>query len=183
MAASAAPLPGLGGHVLGDGALGVEQAVVAVDVLGGLLDVGASRLQPGGVRDDQLVGVALLLGERAAGLDALGGVRDGPVERGPTGAEPEGGDHQAGVAEDLLGLDEPLALDAADEPVGVDRDVVEEEGGGVAEPDAVLVLGLAVGEARRRRGRARTTTARRARWRGSSRGRRRRRWRSTACGR
>ena len=68
------------------------------------------------------------------------------VERGPTGTEPERGHHQPRVAEHLLRLHEPLALDAADEPIGVDRDVVEEEGGGVAEPDAVLVLGLAVGE-------------------------------------
>ena len=117
-----------------------------VDALGRLLDVGAGRLEPDRVGDDQLVGVALLLRQRAAGLDALGRVRDGPVECRPTGAEPEGGHHQPRVAEHLLGLHEPLALDAADEPVGVDLDVVEEEGGGVAEPDAVLVLGLAVGE-------------------------------------
>ena len=78
-------------------------------------------------------------------------VRDRAVERRPARAEPERGDHQPGVAEHLLGLDETLALDAADEPVGVDVDVVEEQRGGVAQPDAVLVLGLAVREARRRR--------------------------------
>ncbi len=110
----------LGGEVLGDRALGVERSLAGVDALGGLLDRGARRLEAHGVGDDQLVGVALLLGERAAGLDALGGVRDRAVERRPPGAEPEGGDHQARVAEHLLGLDEALALDAADEPVGVD---------------------------------------------------------------
>ncbi len=56
--------------------------------------------------------------QRSAPLDALGGVGDRPVERRPTGAEAEGRDHQARVAEHLLCLDQALALDAADEPVG-----------------------------------------------------------------
>ena len=68
--------------------------------------------------DHELVGVPLLLGQRTARLHALGRVRDGPVERGPTGAEAEGGDHQPRVAEHLLGLDQPLALDAPHQAVG-----------------------------------------------------------------
>ena len=115
--------------------------------LGGLLDRGPRRLERDRVRDDQLVRVALLLGQRPAGLDALARVGDRAVERRPAGAEPERRDHQPRVAEHLLGLDEALALDAADQPVGVDVDVVEEQRGGVAQPDAVLVLGLAVREA------------------------------------
>ena len=83
-----------------------------------------------------------------AGLDPLGRVRDGPIERRPAGAQAEGGDHQAGVTEDELGLNESLTLDPADQPISRHLDVVEEEGGGVAEADAVLVLGLAVGKAR-----------------------------------
>ena len=43
---------------------------------------------------DQLVGVALLLGQRATGLDALDGVRDGPVHGCPSAAEAEGRHHQ-----------------------------------------------------------------------------------------
>ena len=99
------------------------------------------------MRDDQLVRVAPLLGQRAAGLDALARVGDRAVERRPSGAEPERGHHQPRVAEHLLGLDEALAFDAADEPVGVDVDLVEEQRRGVAQPDPVLVLVLAVREA------------------------------------
>ncbi len=63
MAASAAGVPGLGGEVLRDGALGVQRTVLAlarVDPRGRVLDVGAGGLEPDRVRDDQLVGVALL---------------------------------------------------------------------------------------------------------------------------
>ncbi len=91
--------------------------------------------------------VALLLGERPARLDALLRVGDRPVERVPSGAEAERRDHQTRVAEHLLRLHEPLALHAADEPVGVDTHVVDEERGGVAQTEAVLVLVLAVREA------------------------------------
>ena len=131
--------------------------------------------QPRHVRHDQLVRVALLLGQRRAGLDALGGVGDRAVERGPSGAEPERRHHQPRVAEHLLRLDEPLALDAADQPVGVDIDVVEEQRRGVAQADAVLVLRLAVGEALRALLDHEPARARRARWPGSCKRRRRRR--------
>ena len=117
MAASAGGVAGLGGEVLGDGALGVEALLARVDALGRLLDVGAAGLQPHGVRDDQLVGVALLLGERRPRLDALARVRDGPVEGGPAGAEAERGHHEPRVAEHGLGLMQPLALDTAHQPV------------------------------------------------------------------
>ena len=65
----------------------------------------------------------------------------------PAGAETEGRDHQPGVAEHRLRLLQPQALDAADQPVGVDVDVVEVDRGGVGGADAVLVLGLAPGDA------------------------------------
>jgi hypothetical protein len=50
---------------------GLQPVFAAVDALGHPLDVGAGRFQPGGVGHDQLVGVALLLAERCAALDAL----------------------------------------------------------------------------------------------------------------
>ena len=54
-------IAGLGRHVLGDGAFGVQASFDAgVDALGGLFDVGAGCLQPRHVRHDQLVGVSLL---------------------------------------------------------------------------------------------------------------------------
>jgi hypothetical protein len=99
------------------------------------------------VGDDQLVRVALLLRQGPAGLDALGRVGDHPVERRPPAAQPERGDHETRVTEHLLGLEQALALDASDERVALHRHVVEVEGGRVAEPDAVLVLGLGLREA------------------------------------
>jgi hypothetical protein len=93
--------------------------------------------------------VALLLRKRTAGLDALGGVGDGAVEGRPAGAEAEGGHHQARVAEDGQGLGEPLPLDAAHQGIGVHPHAGERDLGRVAGADAVLVLGPAVGEARR----------------------------------
>ncbi len=62
---------------------------------------------------------------------------------------PKVADVEAGVAEDLLGLPQPLALDLADEGVGADLDVLEHERRGVRQPDPVLVLGLGLGEALR----------------------------------
>src|SRR6266511_1311560 len=56
------------------------------------------------------------------------------------------GHHQAREAEHGLGLLEPLPLPPADQPVEVHLHVVEEQRGGVAGADAVLVLGLAVRE-------------------------------------
>ena len=147
MAASAAAIARLGGEVLRDRPLGVEHLLARVEPLGRLLDVGAPGLEAHGVRDDELVGVALLLGEGAAALEALLRVRDRAVERGPAGAEAERGDHEARVAEDELRLEEPLPLDAADEVLDGDVDVGERERRGVRGADAVLVLGLAVGEA------------------------------------
>ena len=147
MAASAAASPRLGGEVLGHRALDVERALARVEALGGLLDRRSRRFQRDRVRDDQLVRVALLLGERAACLDALARVGDRAVERLPAGAEPERRHHQPRVAEHLLGLDEALTLDAADQPIGGHVDLVEEQRRGVAEPDAVLVLVVAVREA------------------------------------
>ena len=114
-----------------------------------LFDEGAPGFQSHDVGHDQLVGVSLLFRERRSGLNALGGVRNRAIERGPARAQAEGRHHQAGVAEDRLRLIQALAFHAADQPVGIDIDVVERKSGGVAEADAVLVLRLVLGEARR----------------------------------
>ena len=121
------------------------------------------------MRHDQLVRVALFLRERRAALDALGGIRNGAVERRPTAAESEGRHHQARVAEYLLRLNQPLAFDPADEPVGVDVDIVEREGRRVAEANAVLVFGLVVAESLARPFQPRTSSDRKACWPGSCR--------------
>src|SRR5664279_4633086 len=94
---------------------GVQPRVrVGVEAGRHLFDVGPGGLEPGHVRDDQLVGVALLHRQRAAGDHAFGRVLDGPLHGRPATAEAEGRDHQPGVAEDLLGLPEALALYPAD---------------------------------------------------------------------
>ena len=141
--------PRLGGQVLGDGALGVEGSVAAVtrvDQGRGLLDDGAGRLQSRRMGNDELVGVALLLAQRGAALHPFGRVADRAVQAGPASAQPERRDHQAGVSEDLLGLHQPAPFDPAHQVVSRHDDVVEEEGGGVGQPDAVLVLGRRGGE-------------------------------------
>ncbi len=115
--------------------------------VGGLLDERACGLEPGDVGDDQLVRVALLLRQGRAARDARLGVLDGTVDGLPAAAEAERRHHHAGVAEDLLGLHEALALDPADEVLDRDLDVVQEQGGRVRQPDPVLVLGLGAGEA------------------------------------
>ena len=125
----------------------LSMLLAVVDAGGGLLDVGPGRLEAGGVGDDQLVGEALLLGQGAPPWMRSAEYWAARSQGGPAGAEPEGGDHQPGVAEDGLGLGQALAFDLADDAVGVDPDVLEREGGRVAGPDAVLVLGFAVGEA------------------------------------
>ena len=140
-------IPGFGRHVLGDGAFGVQSCLRSgVDALGGFFDVGAGGFQPHHVGHDQLVGVSLLLGERRAGLNALGGVRNGAIEGSPSAPKAERRDHQARVAEDRLRLNQALAFDAADQPVGVDVNVVERQRCRVAQANAVLVFGLVVSE-------------------------------------
>ena len=64
----------------------------------------------------------------------------------PAASQTERGHHETRVAEDLLGLDEPLSLDAADEVLHRHEDVVEEQRGRIRQPDAVLVFRLALGE-------------------------------------
>ena len=149
MAGVGRQVAGLGRHVLGDGAFGVQAAFAGVDALGGLFNVGAAGLQPRDVRHDQLVRVSLFFRERRAGLDALGGIRNRAIERGPSGAEAEGRHHQARVAEYGLRLIESLAFHAAHQPVGIDIDVIERERGRVAETNAVLVFWLVMLESRR----------------------------------
>ena len=92
------------------------------------------------------MGVALLLAQGSTALHPLLRVPDGPLHGVPARPQAEGGDHEARVPEDGLGLLEALALDAPDEPVGRHRHVLEEERRGVRGPDPVLVLRLAVGE-------------------------------------
>ena len=70
------------------------------------------------------MGVSLLFRERRSGLDALGGIRNGAIERGPAGPQAERRDHQARVAEHGLRLIESLAFHTADQPVGIDINVV-----------------------------------------------------------
>ncbi len=137
---------GLAGQVLRDGSLGDELGLAGVEPLGRLLDVRAAGFEPHGVGHDQLVGVALLLRQRRAALDALGGVGDGAIEGRPAGAEAEGRHHETRVAEDGQRLLQALAFDAAHQPIRVDDDAVERQRRGVAGADAVLVLRLAVTE-------------------------------------
>ena len=80
---------------------------------------GACGLEAGRVRDDQLVRVALLLGQRRTGLHPCRRVVDRAVERCPSGAEAKRGDHQARVTEHGLGLNEPLSFDEADDAIGI----------------------------------------------------------------
>ena len=60
------------------------------------------------------MGVSLFFGERHARLNALGGIRNSTIERSPACAEAEGSDHEAGIAEYQLRLDQPLTLDTAE---------------------------------------------------------------------
>src|SRR5207302_4873040 len=53
---------------------------------------------------------------------------------------------QARVAEDSLGLNQPLSRDTADQTVSVDIDITEREGSGVAQTNAVLVFRFVVVE-------------------------------------
>lgn len=71
------------------------------------------------------------------------------AQRFPTGAQAKCADHEPGVAKDGLGLGQPLPFDAADEPPGRDVNILQEKGCGVAGPYAMLILWLAVAEARR----------------------------------
>ena len=64
-------------------------------------------------------------------------------------AEAEGRDHQAREAEHRLGVNEALALDAAEQVLGGHEDVLEDDRRGVRRADAVLVLVLARDEPRR----------------------------------
>ena len=80
-------------------------------------------------------------------MNALGGIRNGAIERRPSGAQPESRDHHAGVAEDHLRLNQALAFDAADQAIGVNVDIVKRQRGRVAQTDTVLVLRLVVREA------------------------------------
>src|SRR5271167_1957588 len=92
--------------------------------------------------------VSLLLGERRPGLNALGGIRDRPIERRPARPQSEGCHHHTCVTEDHLGLQQALAFYAADEPVGVHIHVIQPKGRRVAQTNAMLVFRLVVGEAR-----------------------------------
>ena len=74
----------LGRQIFRDRALRVEAAFAGVDSFRGVLDVRARTFETHHVRDDQLVRVALLFGERTTGLDPLLRVLD----RGSSAAQP-----------------------------------------------------------------------------------------------
>ena len=97
-------ISGLGGHVLRDRAFGVQGAFAGVDALGGLFNVGTRGFESRHVGHDQLVRIALLFRERRSGLNALGGIRNGAIESGPSRAQTERRHHQAGIAEYRLRL-------------------------------------------------------------------------------
>lgn len=139
-------IPGFGGTKFGDGALGLQLLLSGVQPVGDVLDIGARRAEADRVRDEQLVGIGLLGRERAAGSDALLRIGHRALQSGLSAAQAEGRDHEARVAEHRLRLREPLALDAADDVLGRDLDVLERERRGVGDANAVLVLGLSGGE-------------------------------------
>src|SRR5271166_962640 len=97
-------IPRLGGQVLGDRTLGVQASFARVDALGSLFDEGPARFQTDDVRNDQLVGVTLLLRQGRARLNALGRGWNRAIQPRPSGAESEGGHHEARVPEYSLRL-------------------------------------------------------------------------------
>ncbi len=70
MQSSAALLPASVAAHFGDSALGLQVLPAPVDAFRGPFDVGAGGFQAHGVGHDQLVGIALLLAEWRARLDA-----------------------------------------------------------------------------------------------------------------
>jgi hypothetical protein len=66
------------------------------------------------------------------------------IERGPTLPPAKGRNHQAGIAEHCLRLNQSLPFHSADQPVGVDVDVIERERCRIAESNAVLIFRLVV---------------------------------------
>ena len=99
------------------------------------------------MRHDQLVRIALFLGQRRAGLDPLFRILDGAVHGFAAAAEPKGSDHEPRVAEHPLRLGQALSLDAAEQLVCGHVNVVEHHGGRVAVANAVFVFGFAVAQA------------------------------------
>src|SRR5205085_2627153 len=83
------------------------------------------------------------------GLNSLLGVGNCSIERGPAGSQAKRCDHQAGVAEYCLRLQQTLTFHAADQTVSSDIDIIEGERCCVAEADAMLVLGFIMREALR----------------------------------
>ena len=92
---------------------------------------------------EQLVGIGLLFDERRSGLHAFPGIGDGAFQGRHTSPQAKGSDHQPGVAKYLLGLEHALALYTAQEVFHGDMYVLQGEGRGVGDTNAVLVLRLA----------------------------------------
>ena len=146
---------GLGGDELGDRAFGVQRTIgaqAAVQPVGRAFDHAARGFQPHGMRHDQLVRVALLLGQRAAALMPLQRIGDGAVHGLPAATQAEGSHHHACVAEDLLRLYQSLAFDTTDQVVNRHLDVVQVQRRGIGQAQAVFVFGMAGREARRAAG-------------------------------
>ena len=133
----------LSGDQLGDRTLGAQVAFSGVDATRHLFDVGAGDLEAHGVGHEQFVGECLLVDERRAGLHALLGIADGALQGGHPPAQAKRGDHQPRKAEHLLGLDHSLPFHPADQVLDGDEHVLQGEGSGVRDADAVLVLCLA----------------------------------------
>ena len=96
------------------------------------------------MRHDQLVRVSLLFRQRRSGLDALGRIWNRTIECSPARPKAKRRHHQARVTEYSLRLIQPLACDATNQTVGIDVDIIESQGRGVAEADAVFVLWFVV---------------------------------------
>src|ERR1700687_1181631 len=98
------------------------------------------------MRHDQLVGITLLFRERSAALKAFGRIWNCAIECSPSGAKAERCHHEPCVSENSLSLIQALAFHASDQAVGININVVEREGRGVAEANAVLVFRFIVSE-------------------------------------
>ena len=134
------------GQVFRDGALGIQVGVFTVESFGCSFDIGAACFEQHHMRNDELVRVTLLFGKRGSPLDASHRVWDCPVQRRPSGAKSERGNHQARIAEHQLRLDEALPFLLTEQTVGIDVDAFQRNCRGVAGPNPVLVFRFSVAQ-------------------------------------
>ena len=93
------------------------------------------------------MGISLLFGERRSSLNATHRVRDSAIERRPAGPEPEGGDHQPGIPEYQLCLDQAQPFLLTHKTFGIHINAFERHRSRVAAANAVLVLRFPVTQA------------------------------------